>query len=88
MNERNLKCFIKVYQLGSLHRAAQELYLSVQALSRIISKLEEELGEVLFIRSNSGLYPTPAADKLKDHAEIILEQYEKIKLDIGRSEDE
>ena len=88
MNERNLRCFIKVYQLGSLHRAAQDLYLSVQAVSRIINKLEEELGETLFIRSSSGICPTPAADKLKEHAEIILEQYSKIKQDIGHHDDE
>lgn len=88
MNERNLKCFIKVYQLGSLHRAAQDLYLSVQAVSRIINKLEQELGEALFIRSTSGLYPTPAADKLKAHAEIILEQYIQIKEDLGHSDQE
>ncbi|MBP3886226.1 MAG: LysR family transcriptional regulator [Cellulosilyticum sp.] len=88
MNERNLNCFIKVYQLGSLHRAAQDLYLSVQAVSRIIGKLEEELGETLFIRSTSGLFPTPAADKLKEHAEIILDQYGKIKQDLRHDEDE
>lgn len=88
MNERNLRCFIKVYQLGSLHRAAQDLYLSVQAVSRIISKIEEELGEILFIRSTSGLFPTPAAEKLKEHAEIILEQYSRIKQDLKHEEDE
>lgn len=88
MNERNLKCFMKVYQLGSLHRAAQDLYLSVQAVSRIINKLEEELGENLFIRSTSGLSPTPAANKLKEHAEIILYQYSKIKEDLDHSTEE
>lgn len=89
MNERNLKCFMKVYQLGSLHRAAQDLYLSVQAVSRIINKLEEEVGEILFIRSTSGLSPTSAANKLKEHAEIILYQYNKIKEDLDHStEDE
>lgn len=88
MNERNLKCFMKVYQLGSMHRASQDLYLSVQALSRIISKLEEEVGEPLFIRSSSGVYPTPAANKLKEHAEIILYQYNKIKEDLSHSGEE
>ena len=88
MNERNLKCFMKVYQLGSLHRASQDLYLSVQAVSRIINKLEEEVGETLFIRSNSGLYPTPAADKLKEHAEVILYQYKKIKEDLSHTGEE
>lgn len=88
MNERNLKCFIKVYELGSLHRAAQALYLSVQAVSRIINKLEEEIEETLFIRSSSGLYPTPAANKLKEHAEIILYQYKKIKEDLSQEQHE
>lgn len=88
MNERNLKCFMKVYQLGSLHRAAQDMYLSVQAVSRTITKLEEEVGENLFIRSSSGLYPTPAADKLKEHAGIILEQFDKIKEDLSHTDTE
>ncbi len=88
MNERYLTCFIKVYQLGSLHRAAQELYLSVQAVSRIINKLEEEVGETLFIRSTNGVHPTPAANKLKEHAEIILYQYNKIKEDLSHGNDE
>lgn len=88
MNERNLKCFMKVYQLGSLHRAAQDMYLSVQAVSRTITKLEEEVGENLFIRSSSGLYPTPAAAKLKEHASIILEQFDKIKEDLSHTDTE
>lgn len=88
MNERNLKCFMKVYQLGSLHRAAQDMYLSVQAVSRTITKLEEEVGENLFIRSSNGLYPTPAADKLKEHAGIILEQFDKIKEDLSHTDTE
>ena len=88
MNERNLKCFMKVYELGSLHRAAQDLYLSVQAVSRIINKLEEEVEETLFIRSSSGLVPTPAAHKLKERAEIIIYQYEKIKEDLSHEEHE
>lgn len=88
MNERNLKCFMRVYQLGSLHRAAQDMYLSVQAVSRTITKLEEEVGENLFIRSSSGLYPTPAADKLKEHAGIILEQFDKIKEDLSHTDTE
>lgn len=88
MNERNLRCFMKVYQLGSLHRAAQDMFLSVQAVSRIINKLEEEVGENLFIRSSSGLYPTAAANKLKEHAGIILEQFDKIKEDLGHADTE
>lgn len=79
MNERNLLCFTKVYLLGSIHRAAKELYLSAQAVSKIINRLEEELGEELFVRTKDGMYPTPFADKLKERADIILFQYSKIR---------
>lgn len=85
MNERNLLCFIKVYLLGNIHRAAEELYLSKQAVSKIIKRLERELGEALFVRTNDGLYPTPFADKLKERADIILYQYAKIRDDFRDS---
>jgi len=85
MNERNLICFTKVYLLGNIHRAAKELYLSAQAVSKIINRLEEELGEKLFIRTKNGLYPTPFADRLKERADIILLQYAKIRDDFSES---
>ena len=81
MNERNLLCFITVYRLGNIHRAAEELYLSAQAVSKIINRLEQELGEPLFIRTRDGLCPTPFADQLKERADIILDQYVKIRED-------
>lgn len=88
VNERNLLCFIKVYLLGNIHRAAEELYLSAQAVSKIISRLEKELGEALFVRTNDGLYPTPFADKLKERADIILYQYAKIRDDFEDSSED
>jgi Transcriptional regulator len=81
VNERNLLCFIKVYLLGNIHRAAEELYLSPQAVSKVINRLEKELGEELFVRTSDGVYPTPFADKLKERADIILHQYAKIRDD-------
>ncbi|GEM_PF-1926013 len=81
MNERNLLCFMKVYQLGNIHRAAEELYLSAQAVSKTISRLEEELGEPLFVRTKDGLFPTRFADKLKERANVILYQFDQIRQD-------
>lgn len=86
MNERNLLCFTKVYQVGNLHRAGEDLFLSVQAVSKIISKLERELGEALFIRTSNGLYPTSAADKLKERADVILYQYDKIRKELKNND--
>ena len=87
MNERNLLCFLKVYQLGNIHRAAEELYLSAQAVSKTINRLEQELGETLFVRTREGMYPTRFADRLKERAEAILYQYEKIREDFKEQSD-
>ena len=51
MNPKQLHCFITAAQEGSFSKAAKKLYLSQQALSKTIDKLEEELDVVLFDRS-------------------------------------
>ena len=43
MNPKQLHCFITAAQEGSFSKAAKKLYLSQQALSKTIDKLEEEL---------------------------------------------
>lgn len=79
--------FLKVYKLGNIHRAAEELYLSAQAVSKTINRLEQELGETLFVRTKDGMYPTRFADRLKERAEAILYQYEKIREDFKEQSD-
>ena len=55
MNPKQLHCFITAAQEGSFSKAAKKLYLSQQALSKTIDKLEEELDVPLFIRGVAGL---------------------------------
>ena len=64
MDSYSLICFTKLYQLGSIHKAADELYISPQSMSKRLQRLEEELGQTLFDRSPSGLTPTPHAHQL------------------------
>ena len=52
--------FSVVAQYGSFHKAAEKLYLSPVAVMKQINRLEDELGFLLFLRTNRGIQITPA----------------------------
>ena len=79
MDERLLGCFVRVYELGSIHKAAEKLFVTPQAVSKMVKKLEEELGRGLFIRSPQGLAPTVYAHKLYATANVILSECSRIR---------
>ena len=50
MNMDQLKYFVLISNLGSINKVSQQLFVSPQAISSAIKKLEDELGCSLFIR--------------------------------------
>lgn len=78
MDMKQLKYFLKVYELGSFSRAAQELYITQQGLNKSIQQLEKEMNTQLFIRTPQGLVPTVAGDRLCKQAEPFLGQWSDI----------
>ena len=48
MDTKDLRCFRLVYEERSINQAARHLFITPQGLSRIISRLEEELHTLLF----------------------------------------
>lgn len=54
MNSQQIDYFLEVVRQGSFTKAAQICYTTQPSLSRQISKLEEELGVNLFIRTRAG----------------------------------
>lgn len=77
MNNKDLDCFIKVYEGKSISAAARELYMSPQAVSKIIRRIEEELDADLFDRTAGGMRPTAYGDLFYPHAVRILDEYQK-----------
>ncbi|RSN30193.1 LysR family transcriptional regulator [Amycolatopsis sp. WAC 04169] len=63
-NLDRLATFLSIYRLGSLSAAAAELGLTQPAVTGQLLKLEEELGEQLFVRSRLGAAPTARAAEL------------------------
>lgn len=59
MNIKQIAYMVLVVDRGSLSAAAKESYVTVQAISKAISDLEQELGDDLFVRESRGMKPTP-----------------------------
>lgn len=67
INIMALRYVVLVDKVKSIHRAAQQLYISHSTLSRTIKNLENEIGITLFYRTSRGMETT------HDGAKFILE---------------
>ncbi len=84
MTVRQLEIFNAIIKTGRFRRAAEQLYLAQPSVSQQIQSLELELGERLFVRNkNQDLQLTEAGKILQDHAESILRQCERARMEIG-----
>ena len=72
MDIRRLEHFLALPDFKQFNRAARELGVSQQAVSKAIAKLEEEVGVTLFERSAYGVSPTEHAKVLEQHARTII----------------
>ena len=61
MELRQMQYFVTVCGLGNMSRAARQLFVSRQALSKSMAKLSEELGVPLFVPTARGVQPTEFA---------------------------
>jgi DNA-binding transcriptional LysR family regulator len=61
---RHLVLFDEIYRSQSMSRAAERLGLSQPTVSIWLSKLRRQLADPLFVRTSSGVRPTPRADAL------------------------
>lgn len=73
---RHLRVFLTVAELRRVRRAADALYLSQPAVTQAISKVESQVGAVLFERRSSGMYLTEAGSVLARRAGLMFEQIE------------
>ncbi|WP_321946857.1 LysR family transcriptional regulator [Paraburkholderia sp. J10-1] len=67
-----LRTFIAVTEAGSVSAGAERVFLSQSSVSEQLKKLEERVGQPLFVRSKQGMSATPAGAKLLDHARRIV----------------
>ncbi len=79
MNDRisSLRLFVRVARTGSFTAAGKESGLSQPSVSRIISKLEADLGAVLFVRSTHAMKLTDAGIEYLARVDPILSSLEE-----------
>lgn len=52
MKTHDMECILKIHQIGNLSKAAEEMFISQPALSRILAKVENALGVAIFDKTN------------------------------------
>ncbi|MFI6039286.1 LysR family transcriptional regulator [Streptomyces sp. NPDC051315] len=68
-----LATFLEIYRAGSLSAAAHRLGVTQPAVTGQLARLEEEIGEQLFVRSRKGVTPTPRAAALASRVSLHLD---------------
>lgn len=76
MDIRELRLF--KHLAASLHfgRTSRACHVTPSALTRTIQRLEEELGEQLFLRDNRSVLLTAAGGVFKSYADDVIQRYE------------
>ncbi|MCM2997819.1 LysR family transcriptional regulator [Paenibacillus cellulositrophicus] len=59
MNTEKLEYLVEVARAGSISKAAEQLHVTISAVSQAITSLESEWGISIFTRSKSGVTLTP-----------------------------
>jgi DNA-binding transcriptional LysR family regulator len=74
LDPRQLRAFLTIVRLGSLGLAAEALHITQPALSRIVRRLESQLGVQLFERRTTGMELTSFGYALLPHATFLSEE--------------
>ncbi|WP_312199009.1 LysR family transcriptional regulator [Kosakonia cowanii] len=69
-----IEAFVKIADLGSFAAAARELNISPSAVSKLVSKTEEELGTRLLNRNTRGLSLTQEGEMFLERSRVILDE--------------
>ena len=78
MDLRQLRYFKTIAEVHGFARAAQQMRVAQPALSRSIAKLEDEIGQSLFVRHSSGVALTEAGTLLYQHVAIVLRDMQRL----------
>lgn len=78
LDRRELQLFDLLYSTHSVTRTAELLEQSQPTVSIWLGKLRRQLRDPLFVRTPTGMQPTPRADALIGHAREILESLRRL----------
>lgn len=88
MNIKDLTAFLHLSQSLHFNKTAQAVFTSPSTLSRMIQRLENECGQILFERDNRSVRLTPEGSRFVRYAESVLTEWSKLKRDFELSNTE
>ena len=78
MDIAKLRYFYAVARAGSFTKAAREIRVAQPSLSKMVQALEAELGEILFMRSKSGVELTGAGRLVLESCKLIFAEVDAL----------
>lgn len=78
------KTFVRIVEAGSFSAAGRSLRLSLAAISRQITSLEEELGAKLFARTTRSLHLTDEGKRFLEHARRLVHEADLARASVRR----
>jgi DNA-binding transcriptional LysR family regulator len=75
----DLTLFVHVVEAGSITHGAERMHLAIAAASTRIRNMEATLGTPLLHRERQGVQPTEAGRTLLHHAQLLLQQAERMR---------
>lgn len=85
LDPAHLRSFTAIVQYGGYHRAAEALHLTQPAVSRHIRRLEEQLGEPLFVRRGRGVELTEFGERAAAELSEVLATHDQALGRLGRA---
>ena len=72
MKLNEIRTFVAVARTGSIQAAARQLHMTQSAVSRLVQRLEGDLGATLFDRQTKPLALTHDGQAALDHGQRVL----------------
>lgn len=82
MDTKDLTCFIKICEEKSINKAAHQLYITPQGLSKVVRNLEAELETELLQRTPKGVEPTESGQFFYKKCRQLISELIEIKAGI------
>ncbi|WP_328456684.1 LysR family transcriptional regulator [Amycolatopsis sp. NBC_00438] len=82
MEIRQLRAICAIAEAGSLSRAAAALGVSQPSLTSLLQRFERQIGTPLFVRSHTGVTPTPVGEQTLRRAGVLLLDFDRFEADL------
>ncbi len=86
LDVESLRTLLTVIDHGSITQAASVLHVSRSAASWRIKRLEEQVGQQLFVRDGRTITPTPAARAILDDTRSLVEHHDRVALHLQNAD--